>query len=436
MFSKYACTYCQEEISGLRVKCSDCENFILCLQCFSNGAEIGPHKNNHPYQFVNAGTLAIVSKSGWTASEELSLLDAIENYGYGNWEDISSHIDSRTPEEAKEEYINRFLESSIGRVIWEPAYDLRPHLTDLTIPDDGPLGPASMAKLPPLDITTEEATLLGYMPQRDDFEKEYDNTAELLVSSLSINPAEDDELDIALKLAQVDMYMNSLRERTRRKRVVKDYQLVSQFFASRRERPPKKKLTRDQKEFEDKFRPLCQFMTATEHDQLLSSLHREHDLRRRIKELLRYRNNGLTTLDECVQFSHLMVARQNYKAADSGNSAQTFHPCQLIKRRERKRNSSSIIKKITYSTEHLPTSQHSTDVLRCLNPNYNAASPASNMLSSSEIELCSIHELYPMQYISLKTLLLTKGVNEIERAQDIIQSVSSYLVSNGWITSV
>lgn len=52
---------------------------------------------------------------------------------------------------------------------------------------------------------------------------------------------------LALKLAQVDMYISSLRERARRKRIVKDYQLVSQFFAARKERPPKKKLTREQK---------------------------------------------------------------------------------------------------------------------------------------------------------------------------------------------
>lgn len=73
--------------------------------------------------------------------------------------------------EAKEEYVNRFLEGGIGRVTWEPAYDLRPHLNDLTITDEGPLGSACMSKLPPLDITPEEATLLGYMPHRDDFEK-------------------------------------------------------------------------------------------------------------------------------------------------------------------------------------------------------------------------------------------------------------------------
>lgn len=44
-------------------------------------------------------------------------------------------------------------------------------------------------------------------------------------------------LDVALKLAQVDMYIEKLRERARRKRVCRDYQLVSQFFAARRDRP-------------------------------------------------------------------------------------------------------------------------------------------------------------------------------------------------------
>jgi hypothetical protein len=29
--------------------------------------------------------------------------------GYGNWEDISKHIETRSPEDAKVEYINKFL---------------------------------------------------------------------------------------------------------------------------------------------------------------------------------------------------------------------------------------------------------------------------------------------------------------------------------------
>lgn len=37
-------------------------------------------------------------KNQWTAREELHLLDAIELYGFGNWEDISKHIETRSPE--------------------------------------------------------------------------------------------------------------------------------------------------------------------------------------------------------------------------------------------------------------------------------------------------------------------------------------------------
>lgn len=78
--------------------------------------------------------------------------------------------------------------------------------------------------------------------------QDYNHEAESLVSSLFLNPTEDDDLDIALKLAQVDMYTNNLRERARRKRVVRDYQLVSAFFAStRKERGVKRKRTKEDK---------------------------------------------------------------------------------------------------------------------------------------------------------------------------------------------
>jgi hypothetical protein len=42
--------------------------------------------------------------------------------------------------------------------------------------------------------------------------------------------SEDDEVDVGLKLALVDMYASRLRERARRKRIIRDFQLVSKFF--------------------------------------------------------------------------------------------------------------------------------------------------------------------------------------------------------------
>lgn len=71
--------------------------------------------------------------------------------------------------------------------------------------------------------------------------------AEKLVSSLHLNIKEDSSIDLALKLAQVDMYTRCLRERFRRKRVVKDYQLVAKFFANQRKETVKKPLSNEQR---------------------------------------------------------------------------------------------------------------------------------------------------------------------------------------------
>lgn len=73
--------------------------------------------------------------------------------------------------EAKEEYIARYLNGNIGKHTWPPTESYVPNLIDQTKSDHGPLSPDLTSKLPPLDITPDEAAQLGYMPQRDDFER-------------------------------------------------------------------------------------------------------------------------------------------------------------------------------------------------------------------------------------------------------------------------
>lgn len=51
--SLYHCNYCAKDISSVpRIKCAVCKDFDLCLECFSVGVEITPHKNHHDYQVV------------------------------------------------------------------------------------------------------------------------------------------------------------------------------------------------------------------------------------------------------------------------------------------------------------------------------------------------------------------------------------------------
>lgn len=77
--------------------------------------------------------------------------------------------------EAKDEYITRYLEGSIGRATWGNVESTsRPslHCADR---DEGPLSPSAVSRLPPLAITADEAAQLGYMSNRDDFERVCNN---------------------------------------------------------------------------------------------------------------------------------------------------------------------------------------------------------------------------------------------------------------------
>ncbi|XP_075221685.1 transcriptional adapter 2b-like isoform X2 [Lycorma delicatula] len=425
LFAKYSCTYCQSDITGLRVKCYECQDFELCLQCFSAGAEIGPHKNDHSYQFVDSGALDLFrDRSGWSAREELQLLNAIERYSFGNWETISQQIETRTPDEARDEYVSRFMEGSIGRMTWSQAMNSRPVLSDLTVPDAGPLAPSTIARLPSLDITREEASQLGYMPLRDDFEREFDNEAEVLVSSLVMNGMEDDDLDVAMKLAQVDMYTQRLRERARRRRVARDYQLAAQFFGSRRDRP-RKRMSREKKELEERLRPICQFHTATEHKQFLAGLLRLRDLSRRLTELLRYRRNGLTRFEELPHFEQERLARHNSRSGSSALITPMKHS-QLFKGggKSVEEGQACSKKSSTHCSPGVESNKLPTESTQL----------SQHLLSPTEVQLCTTLELTPLQYISMKTLMLTDPTEKVETPAE--EQVLNHIMQSGWFAAV
>lgn len=262
------------------------------------------------------------AKNGWSAREEVHLLDAVEQFGFGSWEDISKHIETRSPEDAKEEYINKYLTGSIGRHTWVPAAEHRPQLIDHTANDRGPLSHLLTQNLPPIEVSPEEAKQLGYMPNRNVFEREYDPTAEQLVSNLSLN-ADDEDVDILLKLAQVDIYTRRLRERTRRKRIVRDFQLISNFFRGNTAINVRRRHSKEQREFRDRFRVFAQFFTSHEFERRLNSFEREKALRIRLSELSRYRWNGLTRIDECIHFEQHAASAQARNTGPFGQQGRT-----------------------------------------------------------------------------------------------------------------
>ncbi|KAL1319580.1 hypothetical protein AAHE18_15G288100 [Arachis hypogaea] len=106
----YHCNYCNKDISRMiRIKCAVCQDFDLCIECFSVGAEVTPHKSNHPYMIM----VASISASMFTVKryEEMLLLEGIEMYGFGNWNEVAEYVGTKSKSQCIDHYNAIYMNS-------------------------------------------------------------------------------------------------------------------------------------------------------------------------------------------------------------------------------------------------------------------------------------------------------------------------------------
>ncbi|XP_037385411.1 transcriptional adapter 2-beta [Talpa occidentalis] len=410
---KKYCVYCLAEVSPLRFRCTECQDIELCPDCFAAGAEIGHHRRFHGYQLVDGGRFTLwgpEAEGGWTSREEQLLLDAIEQFGFGNWEDMAAHVGAaRTPQEVMEHYVSMYIHGNLGRACIPDTIPNR--VTDHTCPGGAPLSPSLTTPLPPLDISAAEQQQLGYMPLRDDYEVEYDQDAEALISGLSVN-YDDDDVEVELKRAHVDMYVRKLRERQRRKNIARDYSLVPAFLGRERrerERGPRRKIPKEERELRLKLRPLYQFMSSRELDELFEGMHKEKLLRAKIRELQRYRRNGITRMEDSAEFEAARHKRERRKENKGAAGAR--------RGREDGRDGE----------------------LAALE-----ALPGAELLSEREKALCGGLGLSPARYLTAKTLIIRdhlqrrQGLPAKSRLPGYLDKalkrrLLAFLTESGWI---
>ena len=266
----------------------------------------------------DCGTFPIFgSPSKWKAAEEAALLEAVELYGFGNWNDIADFVGTQSAQEVKEHFINYYVYGNIGKNTWDAVREQVLDIKDHTCDEDRPLSPSLVTPLPEIpELSPIKQQQLGYMANRDDFEREFDNEAESLISFLSISN-EDDGLECDLKSAHIDIYKRRLTERFRRKTVVREYKLVDQFFKQLHQDQSTEnvntvptKAEKKEKKFgstngtirsdstepvasEGKLRIFSQFQSEAEQQLLLQNLQREQLLKQKLKELQKQRKNSL-----------------------------------------------------------------------------------------------------------------------------------------------
>ncbi|KAJ4980768.1 hypothetical protein NE237_031605 [Protea cynaroides] len=109
--ASYHCNYCNKDISGkIRIKCVKCPDFDLCVECFSVGAEVAPHKSNHPYRVMDNLSFPLICPD-WNTDEEILLLEGIEMYGMGNWAEIAEHVSTKTKAQCIDHYTTAYMNS-------------------------------------------------------------------------------------------------------------------------------------------------------------------------------------------------------------------------------------------------------------------------------------------------------------------------------------
>ncbi|KAH3844434.1 transcriptional adapter 2-beta-like isoform X2 [Dreissena polymorpha] len=462
--SVFLCCNCQNEISGHGVKCTDCKDIDLCLQCFALGAEVGSHRHDHQYSITSGPIVgAFNCEVPWTLAEETMLLDAVEQYGFGNWEDVSNHVESKSPEQSEYHYNLYYIKGNIGKVTYR--FDPTPKVTDHTCPD-GPLSPSISTPVNPVDLTLPEQHALGYMPLRDDFEREHDNEAETPVSCLMVN-YDDDDLDIAIKLAQVESYRLRLRERDRRKQMARQYGLIAESAQSAAQaiaaalpgtklakvvnpKSPavKRKERKVDKEFEERMKPFAQCHSCKEHMELLDNHQKEKDLKTRIKELVHLRKNGITKLEEVQKFVDERLKRDKKKDTKFKklmNSSQIRRHSMVSRNISDDENFDILIdeNEKPLCSDLLNKDDSDFKIVKEM-----SQCPGYDLLSGREKRLCNSIGMTPANYMTVKTCIVKDFLQQRRQGFPVKirypsnmdkthrRRIMSFLADNGWISHV
>ncbi|EGC31303.1 hypothetical protein DICPUDRAFT_156868 [Dictyostelium purpureum] len=443
----YHCDYCQKDISGVvRIRCAICPDFDLCLECFSVGVEITPHKNDHDYQVIDNLHFPMFTDD-WGADEELLLLEAIELYGLGNWNEVSENVGShsKSASECKQHYFTYYLNTSTSplpnvskclttketlhqkrakqtiNVDKNKKYGSRSHNND-----EGPSGPVTDS--------------VGYMTNRKHFEVEYDNEAELVVKDL-IFENDDSPSDREVKLKVLESYDQRLEERIRRRKLIVEKGLLDYKKTER-------KRFKEDKEILNSLKCFLQALSKEEHETLIKGFIDEKNIKNRIMQLQEYRENGIKTLTDGQNFDEEKRKREldkssgvygsNVKRSKSeGGGGFGFGLGSTSSSSSSITNNMGYIDKSSIKTQKQVTKEKEDHFLGLTSEKKSSTKlrknaktemeglPNSDALSLKEKQICSTHRLLPQQYLLIKEALISES---LKNQGKIKQSVAIKLV--------
>ncbi|XP_033743999.1 transcriptional adapter 2-alpha-like isoform X1 [Pecten maximus] len=426
---KLKCGGCKDMVLEPYIVCVDCRpaQVQLCLQCFSKGVEFGSHQSDHAYTILrNDFTLF---ENNWTASEETVLLETLSDCGYGNWSDAAQRLRTKNKEECKRHYNTSYINGPIPDLPqfrdWNQHVYPQPLVYKLC--DDPPRFP---------DTSVVQQEMGGYMAARGDFNIEYDNFQELEIQSISFDEEEEtDELEERLKLAVMDVYLHCLKQRGKRKMIVRKYGLINLSKVQASNRLYVHNIT----DLVDKLRVFVPLQSPIEYDKFIKGIHVEKELRLQIRRLQECRQNGIIRMRNTNIYKTLKKRRQATKAQTNLLSEILVHmndnkACQTWLQRQVVLN--TISKGVAAPLPMIPRrSAPPLDIIGL---------PGYDKLTDSEREMCAGIRLVPDAYLEFRAVMTAEcakaGSLKLSQARNMIKidvnktrRIYDFLLSEGHI---
>ncbi|CZR62685.1 probable transcriptional adapter 2 [Phialocephala subalpina] len=327
---KYVCDVCSADItSTVRIRCahSACNEYDLCVLCFSQGESSHSHNpSTHPYRVIEQNSVPIYDKN-WGADEELLLLEGAEIYGLGSWADIADHIGGyRNKDEVRAHYQKIYLDSpnfplplraspnnlELLNEIPREEFQARKKRRIEDRKEAAKNAPPATPKKKPTASVPACHEVQGYMPGRLEFETEHANEAEEAVQHMQFDPGDglnprtgELEPEMELKMTVMDIYNSRLTQRAERKKVIFEHNLLDY----RKNAALDKKRTKEEKDLLNKAKPFARMMNHDDYQDFCNGLIEEHNLRQAVAQLQDWRGMKIGSLEEGQKYEQEKIAR-------------------------------------------------------------------------------------------------------------------------------
>ena len=300
----------------------------LCLKCFILKTKY--NSRNRIYKIENENTLInykfieyrIIPKMSaplftedWSLGDEIKLLGAIEKLGLENWEQISKILNKEKFEckshyytfyyKDKDDYLISDNETNIknkSKDIFKAnkekennsKIELTKNIGYIPFSENDKLNNSLCKKNNKKEYKYKNIfSVLGYSPKRNEFEIEYKNEAELLLSELEFRDSDSYQIH-SMNYKILQNYNNILDEREERKKFV----LEKNLFNIKREINFDKKLSNEDKEIYLNLKDNLKYLTKEQFTQMFENNVLQKNLKVLLNQLYMYKNLGCQTYED------------------------------------------------------------------------------------------------------------------------------------------